>query len=360
MKVTSVLRLDPSAADRERLLACLRRFNEAARWLSGIALREKLWSWLPLPRPAYRELRGRFGLRAAQAVVCVRKVASAYKSKARRSREASFRLLGSMPLYQHSSKRDGTISFYGFRIPFRVRKGVRVSSDCEAKLLFDGEKFLVHHVLEGEEKACPPPRDHLGVDLGLARIAVDSDGITHPEEHHPFTPGQLRGLRKRHARLRRKLQKKGTRSARRLLRKRRRKERRFAAHVNHAIAKDLVDRAKRTGRGIALEDLRGIRSRITARKAQRRDQSSWASAQLRSFIEYKARKEGVGVALVYPSKTSLRCPGCGHVDRENRPSRDRFRCVDCGLAGPSVAVAAENIRRAAGSRPNATGSSTES
>jgi hypothetical protein len=31
-----------------------------------------------------------------------------------------------------------------------------------------------------------------------------------------------------------------------------------------------------------------------------------------------------------------------------------------GLAGPSDAVAAENIRRAAGSRPNATGSSTES
>jgi IS605 OrfB family transposase len=360
MKVTAVLRLDPPAGDRGRLLGCLRRFNEAAQCLSGIAFQEKLWGWLPLQRRAYRELRQRFGLRAAQAVVCVRKVASAYKPKARRSREASFRLLGSMPLYKHSYKRDGTISFYGFRIPFRAGEGVRLSSDCEAKLLFDGEKFLVHQVLEVEEKACPPPSDHLGVDLGLARVAVDSDGVTHPEAPHPFTPGQLRGLRKRHARLRSKLQKKGTRSARKLLRKRRRKERRFAAHVNHAIAKDLVERAKRTGRGIALEDLRGIRSRITARKAQRRDQSSWAFAQLRSFIEYKARKEGVGVALVDPRKTSLRCPGCGHVDKKNRPSRDRFRCVDCGLAGPSDAVAAENIRRAAGSRPNATGSSTES
>ena len=360
MEVTTVLRLDPSPEDRERLLGCLRRFNEAARWLSGVAFREKLWAWLPLQRRAYRELRERFGLRAAQAVVCVRKIASAYKNKARRSREASFRPLGSMPLYKHSYKRDGTISFYGFRIPFRVREGVRLSSDCQARLLWDGEKFLVHQVLEVEEKACPPPREHLGVDLGLSRIAVDSDGVTHPKEPHPSTPGQLRGLRKRHARLRRKLQKKGTRSAKRLLRKRRRKERRFATHVNHAITKDLVERAKRTGRGIALEDLQGIRSRITARRARRRDQSSWAFAQLRSFVEYKARREGVGVALVDPRHTSLTCPGCGTVEKKNRPSRDRFLCVDCGLAGPSDAVAAENIRRAVGSRPNATGLSTES
>ena len=196
--------------------------------------------------------------------------------------------------------------------------------------------------------------------MGLARLAFDSDGETHPKKPHPFTPGQLRGLRKRHARLRAKLQKKGTRSAKRLLRKRRRKERRFATHVNHAISKDLVERAKATGRGIGLENLRGIQSRITARKAQRRDQASWAFAQLREFIEYKARWKGVRVTLVGPRYTSTECPGCGHTDKKNRLSRDWFQCVDCGLAGPADAVAAENIRRAAGSRPDATGSSTES
>lgn len=226
--------------------------------------------------------------------------------------------------------------------------------------MFDGEKFLVHQVLEVEESPSQPPSGHLGVDLGLSRIAVDSDGNTHPRQPHPFTPGQLRGLRKRHARLRRKLQKKGSRSAKRLLRKRRRKERRFASHVNHAIAKDLVGRAKATDRGIALENLQGIRARITARKAQRRDQASWAFAQLRGFIEYKSRKEGVRVLLVDPKNTSLICPGCGGVEKRNRPTRDRFQCVSCGLAGPADAVAAENIRRAAGSRPHATATSCES
>jgi transposase len=257
MLVTTVLRLDPSEEVFNRLRAQLRLFNQAASWLSGIAFQEKLWGWLPLQHRSYRELSERFGLKAAEAVVCIRKVASSYKYMARRSRQASFRPQGAIPLYKHRYKRDGTVSFYGFRIPFQARPGVVLSSDCQAKLIFDGQKFLLHQVLEVEEKPALPSKDHLGVDLGLARIAVDSEGVTHPAKPHPFTPGQLRGLRRRHGRLRRKLQKKKTRSAKRLLRKRRRKERRFASHVNHAIAKDLVAKAKGTGRGIALEDLQG-------------------------------------------------------------------------------------------------------
>jgi IS605 OrfB family transposase len=258
-----------------------------------------------------------------------------------------------MPLYRHRYKRDGTLSFYGFRLPFRARERVVLSSQCQARLVWDGRKFLVRQVLEISEPEAVPVGDFLGVDLGLARIAVDSDGVTHPGKPHPFTPGQLRGLRKRHTRLRRKLQKKGTRSAKRLLKKRRRRERRFASHVNHAVAKDLVAKVKGSGCGIALEDLQGIRSRITARKAQRRDLHARAFGQLRAFIEYKARKEGIRVALVNPRNTSLTCPGCGRVDPKNRPKRDRFQCVGCGFAGPVDAVAAENIRRAAGSRPDA-------
>ncbi len=353
MNVTITLRLDLSSEELSRLLAEVRRFNEAAQWLSGVAFDERLFSWLPLQRRAYRELRQRFGLKSAQAVVCVRKVAYAYSNAARRVKRANFRSLGSMPLYKHRYKRDGTLAFYGMRFSFRSRRDVPLSSKCEARLVWDGSKVLIHQAVEIEEASPTPPRGHLGVDLGLARIAVDSDGATHPEKPHPFSPGQLRGLRKRHARLRRKLQKKGTRSARRLLLKRRRRERRFARHVNHAVAKDLVAKAKGSGRGIALEDLRGIRSRITAKKAQRRDLHAWAFAQLRGFIEYKARKEGVRVGVVDPRNTSLTCPGCGRVDRKNRPERDRFRCVGCGFAGPADAIAAENIRRAAGSRPDA-------
>jgi len=49
-------------------------------------------------------------------------------------------------------------------------------------------------------------------------------------------------------------------------------------------AAPLVAKAKDTGRGMALEDLNGIRERIPVRKAQRRVPHSWAFHQLRSFI----------------------------------------------------------------------------
>jgi len=63
-------------------------------------------------------------------------------------------------------------------------------------------------------------------------------------------------------------------------------EHRFVANVNHVIARRLVVKAKDTGRGIALENLTGIRDRITVSKAQRRNQHSWAFRQLQRHLAY--------------------------------------------------------------------------
>ncbi|MER5626372.1 zinc ribbon domain-containing protein [Streptosporangium sp. NPDC002544] len=53
------------------------------------------------------------------------------------------------------------------------------------------------------------------------------------------------------------------------------------------------------------------------------------------------------VRLVDPRNTSRTCPECGHIDRRNRPTRDEFRCVSCGLVGPVDYFAAINIGRRA-------------
>ncbi|WP_433379871.1 zinc ribbon domain-containing protein [Streptosporangium sp. CA-115845] len=116
---------------------------------------------------------------------------------------------------------------------------------------------------------------------------------------------------------------------------------------NHVIAKKLVGKAKDTRSGIALEDLQGIRERVTVRKAQRADLHSWGFHQLRTFVTYKAALAGVPVRLVDPRNTSRTCPGCGHLDKRNRPTRDEFCCVLCGLAGPADYFAAINIGRRA-------------
>lgn len=74
------------------------------------------------------------------------------------------------------------------------------------------------------------PDGWLGVDLGIANLATDSDGTRHCGK------GMSR-VRHRNQRLRAKLQAIGSKSAKRLLKARRRKETRFAADTNHTIAK---------------------------------------------------------------------------------------------------------------------------
>ncbi len=125
MKITTTLRLEPPPEDRQRLVSRFRVFNEACNWLSEIAFEEKLWNWLTLQHRAYRELRTRLGVKSHAALVCIRKVAYAYRNKRRRGTRAVFRPLGAVPLYRHRYKRDGTLAFYGFRIPFTARLGRR-------------------------------------------------------------------------------------------------------------------------------------------------------------------------------------------------------------------------------------------
>ena len=156
-------------------------------------------------------------------------------------------------------------------------------------------------------------------------------------------------------------QHKGTKSAKRLLKQRCRKEARFAADTNHVISKRIVVEAERTGRGIALEDLRGIRGRVRLRKPQRATLHTWSFHQLGSFIGYKALRAGVVIIHVNPAHTSQSCSGCGHVDRANRQDQATFRCRSCGFAGHADWNAARNIAErggagwAAANQPHADG-----
>jgi transposase len=133
----------------------------------------------------------------------------------------------------------------------------------QADLIYRHGSFFLHVIVDAPEPTPDEPTAYLSVDLGIRNVAADSDGQTYAGGHRKGLRGRCTGPRSR-------LQ---------------RKEHPFATNVNHFLSKRQVAKAKGTGRGIALEDLKGIGGRLSVKKAQRRSQHSWAFAQLRSFVE---------------------------------------------------------------------------
>ena len=176
----------------------------------------------------------------------------------------------------------------------------------------------------------------LGVDLGIKELATDGDG-----DH--FSGEGVEAKRLWYCERRAALQSVGTPSAKRRLKTLSGRERRFRRDINHQISKRLVEKAKDTGRAIALEDLGGIRDRVTVRKSQRARHHSWSFFQLRSFIEYKAKRAGVPLVLVDPRNTSRRCSVCGHCEKKNRKTQSEFVCRSCGHSMNADVNAALNI-----------------
>lgn len=174
------------------------------------------------------------------------------------------------------------------------------------------------------------------MDLGIVNIAADSDGNT-------YSGKAVDTKRRTYEHRRRNLQRKGTKSAKRKLRTIRHNQSRYQRDVNHCIAKALVRNAKDTARGLAVEELTGIRERTTVRRRQRARHANWGFAQLRVFLTYKAALTGVSFVAVDPRNTSRTCPECGCVDKRNRPVQARFRCIGCGHAAPADTTAARNI-----------------
>ncbi|GII01104.1 hypothetical protein Pta02_31120 [Planobispora takensis] len=102
--------------------------------------------------------------------------------------------------------------------------------------------------------------------------------------------------------------------------------------------------AQRIGRGIAVEELAGIR-RVRLQPSQRATLSSWPFHRLGAFLAYEACCSGVPYAQVDPACASQVCPvlRCRNTSRGNRPHRGVFCCRSCGFAGPADHIAVCNV-----------------
>jgi len=355
--LTAVIQLLPTEEQRRTLYETLQTLNAACNAISQQAWESKTFRRVPLHHLVYYSVREQFGLTAQMTVRCIGKVTDAYKIN--RKTRHNFRKHGAIPydlqmirydLEQQSvnlqtlDKRQ-TVPFAAGKHQLELLPYQRGESD-----LFERRgKFYIAATCDIPDDAPFDPDEFLGVDLGIKNIATDSDGKIH-------SAIQLLNVRYRHRRLRRNLQPKTTWSSYRKLKTLSGKERRFARDVNHCISKQIVTIAKDTGRGIALEDLKGIRDRVTFSRKQRNNLHSWSFYQLRQFVEYKAQRAGVPVVCVDPRNTSRECSVCGCVDKRNRKTQASFSCTSCGFAAHADVNAAVVIgSRAVVNPPNADG-----
>lgn len=366
MKLVVQVRLRPTAEQATALSATLHVCNAAANQVSRIAFERNVFSRNDLQKLVYGEVRSS-GLGAQASVRTVKKVVDAYTALRAQSRTGKptgvrrakaegkpirFRESAAQPFddrmlsWQYDAR---TVSIWTVagrlkKVRFTGHPDQLTTLTCfrqgEADLVLRDGKWMLIATCDVPEPQPFEPTDWLGIDRGIANLATTSDGTN-------FQGRRLQRYRRWQTRKRAELQVKRTKSATRRLRRRARRERRHAAQINHTIAKELVAVAQRTGRGIALEDLSGIRDRVRPRRDQRVTHSSWPFHQLGVFVEYKARRAGVPVITVDARYTSQMCPRCGHTARRNRPHRDHFRCLRCGLAGPADLVAGVNVRNRA-------------
>ena len=187
----------------------------------------------------------------------------------------------------------------------------------------------------------------LGVDLGIkypAYMCLSDD--TYKREHIGSIDDFLR-IREQMQDRRRKLQHdlkfikggKGRNKKMQALDRLRDKEKNFATTYNHMISKNIVEFAKKNQcEYINMEKLTkdGFNNTILR---------NWSYYQLQQYIEYKAEREGIKVRYIDPSYTSQTCARCGHIDKENRQTQEKFICTKCGFELNADHNAAINIAR---------------
>lgn len=323
----------------------MRAFNSAATVAAAVGFKAEVFSQPSIHKLCYRDLRDTLGVSSQTAVRAIGKAVECFARD--KTKCPIFSPLGAITYDQR------TFSFKGIDqvslltmdgrilVPYVVGQyftGRLHHLKGQADLVYRNGLFFLHCTAEVQEPPVAEVQAFLGVDLGITNIATDSTG----EQH---TGVEVEKHRKKHLEVRRLFQKRNTRSAKRRLKKLSGKQSRYQKQVNHVLSKTLVAKAKTLNLGIAIEDLQGLRTRCekTVKTKQRSRLSNWSFSHLRICLAYKAKLAGVLLVTVDPRNTSRTCFVCGHCDKKNRISQDRFSCKSCGHTNNADHNAAQNI-----------------
>ncbi len=352
MQRTIRLQLKPNDQEAQALSQTIERYTWSFNAVCRYGWEQNLTNGVELHKATYYEHRIETGL-PSQLVCAARvKAAETLKSTASLKRKGSTvkcPVSKRCPIrYDARSytvwfdRQELTILAIGGRIKlsFEVAQYYRQYlswKNTSADLIRDRKgRWWLHIVMETDTPKVEPTNEVVGVDLGIATPAVDSNGNKYGSDHWKQVEDKTFELRRR-------LQSKGTKSAKKHLKKLSGKQKRFRKDCDHVLSKRLVQSVE-SGATLVFEDLTNIRGRAKIRKAQRRRLHGWSFAQFQAFVTYKAEAKGVKVEFVDPRYTSQKCNQCGHIERKNRPTQADFRCKKCGFECHADYNASMNIR----------------
>ncbi len=382
--ISAKLKLHTTPEQFQALRTTQLAYRDALNYVSQYAFEHgKMSSGRALQRDCYDEIRLKYGLPAQMACNVPRQVGATYKTlwtkvkqnaSARKSglTKKRYKGLDQAPKYvsptlTYNHQRDYTfkteqrvsvLSLDGrVVVPYTgysqhvelIQQGASMGA---AKLWYDKPRKQFYLLVSLEiETADPTPETHtsvVGVDVGMRYLAVSSTMKGDPTFH---SGKSVVSKSNHYARLRKRLQKKGTRSATRRLIAISGRERRLKQDANHVVSKRIVQQHPHAL--IGLENLTDIRERTKrkhGKKATRKQRkanarhSRWAFAELHAMIAYKATLNGSMAVKVDAHYTSQACPMCGYTSEDNRPRKGLlFVCQTCHYTLHSDLVGARNV-----------------
>lgn len=326
MKLMLKIKLLPTDEQAELLLDTMKKANTVCNAISDVAWQEKIFNNFKLHHKVYHSYKATFNLSSQMLIRQIAKVADAYKLDKKTKR--NFKPLGSIAYDSRimTYKPNNVVSLWCIggrqKIDFVCHNPNYIPYiKGEADLVYKKGKFYLFQTVDVPEDDVEDVEEFIGCDFGLTDIVVTSDGVK-------YSADGLNAYREHRQKVRSSIQSKGTRNSRKLLKRLSGKERTHASIVNHTIAKQIVQSAKEQGKGIAIEDLKGIRFRSKRRNKKFRSKlGNWNFSMLRQYIEYKALLNGVKCIAVPPAYTSQTCGTCNNIGKR---TNKRFECANCG------------------------------
>lgn len=319
-------RLVVSAEAKQELKSAMEEFNRACNTLSEMTFEQNLHRKYDIHHAGYRLIREETNLPSQHVINAIAKVSGAYVREPNKLHQfkphSSVRYdARTMVLGQDCYTASLTVCPKGrvtghLQMSNRMRKQLCQGELGSAELVYRKGNFYLHISITVPAPEIPEPKGSLGVDLGVNRVAVTSEGDFH-------TAKNVRHKKACYKRTRRSLQANGSKSAKRALVRVSGRERRFVADTNHCVSKQIVADARAGNQRIVLEDLKGIRENGKAKCVH-----NWSFAELQQMISYKAARAGVEVVYVEPRYTSQTCSRCLHIGV--RPNQSNFHCRNCG------------------------------